>query len=891
MLIFSPILPWSLIAAVSALLAALTVLLRGFLDTRARKVPWRNFGGGKRTRLAALSLTLLSALLFAAAAMNPYWTDKPGTEGFHLQVAVDVSGSVMRAHGGWQAVKNQAYEKIADGVNSVPSDLLENCTAGIVTFRGATNEAWGKKPLSDLPNAFSQLTKNLFAGGDGTDIESGLKRAALHIEKAGGQGAILLISDGNQTAGDALSQARLLANRGIPVHVLTITSRGPAVAISDADLPRQIHTEATTHVRGLMLNRLPTEKAADLTLSHSAGEWGDNSTEPQEPVSTETRVTLPSGQWVRFRWPLIVEEFGIQFIDLTLNPLGGSAPHIRRFFTYAKRPPRILAIGGDLSWMEGISADVIDIIPHDPTVPINASHLKDIDAIILNSVPARYFSWAALDSMVKLVEQRGIGLMLINGDHRGADVKDETVIMSYKDTRLEPLLPVKGGPRPFMDEPPSRQVAILIDTSGSMMGWRMQKAKEIAKHIVKNLLRPQDRLDLITFTTGAGHLMEDHEMDEYGKEQALALIDRITPGGGTDPKRALDLIGNRQMAECGLIFISDGEFGLVGYRPDCRATAFEIGGYTFSRSTSMKELADPIAVNMNFDPKAIRIPYFQPEPRDKFYEKEPFRPLSMEQHLPPQHQLPVPYLYLPGSAVTHLKEGSILNGVRPKLTDPILAFKEAEAGYVGFFASAIPMEWARKKEGRKAIEAWLSRLIPFMDRDRYDFKLEDRGKLISIRISLNTKAGTLPNITRMSAGIQFPGQETAGIILKADDTAPATYRGLIRVTRTQQPRRGILFIREFGPGALPRPQRIPILIPPAGKISASTRSEAHTYGKNTELLQKISEIGGGHYDAPSGTPFFNKKPSANKGTPLWILLVSIAAFTYLAAIALKRWNP
>jgi len=63
-------------------------------------------------------------------------------------------------------------------------------------------------------------------------------------------------------------------------------------------------------------------------------------------------------------------------------------------------------------------------------------------------------------------------------------------------------------------------------------------------------------------------------MDEEGKKKALDMLDRVRAVGGTDPNRALSLIGDREMAECGLIFISDGEFGYVGYRPDCRTTVF-----------------------------------------------------------------------------------------------------------------------------------------------------------------------------------------------------------------------------------------------------------------------------------------------------------------------------
>lgn len=898
MLIFEPLWPWSYIAVTAAVLAVVLLLVRGFVDYLRGDNLWRRLGGNKTIRIFVLTLSIISASLLAAAAMNPRWTDKPGDTGFHLQVAVDVSDSVMRARGGWERVKKQAYEKIINSISKMKSSLRDKCTAGILTFRDNTNEAFKKRPLKDLAKAFIQLDKNMFASGVGTNIEEGLNRAASLMEKAGGQGAVLLISDGNQTSGNALKTTQQLSRQGVPIHVFPVTSQGPAVAITDANLPRQIHSNVKTFVRGLMLNQLTTGKQADLMLTKDSGNNNRENPSP-EPLSAKKQVSLPSGKWVRFRWPVIFEKFGLQFIDLSLTPAGGKESHCRRFYTYVKRPPKILAIGGDNRWISAVPGDTAEIIPLDSaTTLITGESLRDIDAVVISSVPAYQLTPGTMNAVAEAVKNRGMGLMLINGGLQGADVEAETVIMSYTETPIEPLLPVIGGPRPFTPEPPPRQIAILIDTSGSMgsvmfgagFARKIHKAREIARYIVKELLRPIDRLDLITFTTGAGHLVYDMEMNDEGKQYALEMIDRIKAGGGTDPNRALALIGNRQMAECGLIFISDGEFGYVGYRPDCRTTVFEIGSNRVSRSKAMQQLADPIPVGARFDPRAITIPYFEPEKRDKFFEEGTFTPLSMEKYLPKNERLPVPTLDLEGAAVSYLKDNAILNAVRPKLTDPVLVYGKGGEGFVGFFAAEISEPWLSSIEGQKAIEAWIGRLIPFMDRDRYNFKLEDRGDEIDLHISLAAKSGKIPGVRQMTASIRFPDQETVGIPLRADETAPAAFYGEIRVKRTGQTRHAVLSIRESGPDALAGAQWIPIFIPPKGSINRATRSEAYTYGQNRVLLKKIAELGGGIFDPPAGTPFFKEKPKLGQGYPLWPYLAAAAVLCYLVAIAFKRWN-
>lgn len=888
MFIFDPISPWSFVGAAATGLAIFAILIRGALDSFKKTKPWLILGGSKWTRIGVLSCSLLAALLLGLASLNPYWTDTPETSGFHLQVAVDVSESVLRANGGWQQVRKTAYEKIKAGIASTPASYRNECTAGIMTFRTDTNEAWKKHSLNELAEAFKDLDREMFASGEGTDIQIGLEESMALMKKAVGHGSVLLISDGNQTTGDSLEAAQILARQGIPIYVFPVTSRSPAIAITDADLPRQTYSKTRTFVRGLLLNRLKLDKKAALRLTRKAE---INPGNDSSLVSSEKNVTLPSDKWVRFRWPVIFESFGLQYIDLTLTPEGSKEKHRRRFYSYVKRPPRILSLGGDNRWISAVPGDVAEIFPHDPGQPLTKEILKDVDAVVINDVPGRIIPIKSHIALNEFVENEGKGLLLINGSHYAAASETETVVMSYKKTPLQRILPVIGGPRPFRADPPSRQVAIIIDTSGSMNGWKLRKARQISKHIIQNLLRPKDRLDIITFTTGAGHIINDRLMDDTGKTTALALLDRIRASGGTDPNRALAMIGSRTMAECGIIFISDGEFGYIKYRPDCRVTVFEVGDNRYSRSSAIKKLADPIPVNESFDPNAITIPYFEPQERKKFFEEEPFEPLSMQQHLPKNLQLPVPELELKGSAVSYLKEGGVLNGVRPKLIDPVLAFGRTGTGYVGVFTSALEGPWLTKKEGREAIKAWLSRLIPFMERDRYDFHLEDYGDSIEIRISLVVKDGKLPDVTTMSAVIQFNTGEFTGIALRPDQSAPGTFQGEIRVERRNQPRQARISLRETGPDATTRPQLIPIVIPPKGNINPSPSAEAFSYGQNRTLLRQLAEITGGVFNPEPGTPFFKQKPPADRGNPLWPILATIAAFLYLLAIALKRWNP
>ncbi len=893
MIIFTPILPWSYVAAGAAGLAVLLILLRGVVDYRRGEAAWYTLGGSKRIRAAVILLSTLAAGLFAAAAMNPRWVETFGKSQVHLQVVMDVSDSVMRAEGGWTGVHDRCRQKLTTDIDALSGDFRADGTAGILTFRGDTADAGREIPLDELPDTFNQLDTSAFATGGGTNIEKGLRHAGKRLEQAGGRGAVLLISDGNQTDGDALAASKELAKQGIPVHVYPVTSRGPALAITAADLPRRTHSEIETYVRGVLVNARSTNENAALSLSRNPqlpdfpGSFGG-------PVTRKKSIRIPGGQWARLRWPVVFEGCGLQFVDLTLSSEDGKEPHQRRFFTHVNRPPHILAVGGDNRWLRAIPEEAAEITQLRPKEFNPLVHLKNIDAVVISGIPSREFEPRALETIANSVKKAGMGLMIINGGHLGVDDETETVLMSYNDTPLQELLPVECGPRAFSPDTPPRNVVILIDTSGSMGGWNIRMAKTIAGHIIQNLLRPQDRLDLITFTTGAGHLIDNRLMDEKGKSEALEKLEQITAGGGTDPNAALALVGNRRMNECGLIFISDGEFGHVTYRPDCRVTAFAIGKRSVPKSSALWKLADPFPVDNTFDPAGIIIPYFEPEPRVKFFEPGEFFPLSMERLLPKNQRLPMPPLPLEGAAVSYLKENAIMNGVRPKLTDPVLVYGESESGYVGVFTSGIPFMWLNRQDGREAVKAWIFRLISYMARNRYDFKLEDQGNVIDFRISLVPKAGRIPRITQLAADIRFQGEPKAapvGISLRPDSISPGTFYGQVRVERKNRTRRGVLSIREWGPDALVRAQQVPILIPPKGDVRPAPSAEVYSYGRNLPLLLAVAEAGGGVFDPAVGASFFRGIPAASRGRPLWPLFLAAAVVFYLTAVAVGRWNP
>lgn len=876
-LIFSPVWPWHYVAGL-ILIATLGLLaFRGWRDR------WAVLARRWWARVAVVMLSLLAVLLLTGAAFNPQWVAEINTIDVHLVVAVDVSDSVLRAEGGWPHIRSETQARLSDYLAELPAEIQETGLASVLTFRDGAAVAAREMPLAELPPFFNQLNESDFAAGDGTNIEAGLDRAAALIEQSRGLGAVVLVSDGHQTDGNALDAAARLSQRGIPIYVFPVESQGPELAITAANLPRQVNARAETFVRGVMHNSNPNPVQALIALSQHS---------PRDPLAAEMVTPLAGESWLRFRQPLRFQGVGLQFVDVSLSRADGDSDagqieHRRRFFTHVLQPPRILAVGGDNRWAVAMPPDVAQV---DEIAPGDiAPFLPDYDAVVISSIAAPDFPHATLTALAEAVTEAGLGLMLLNGGHQGMDSQTETILMSYTGTPLDDILPVSGEPRLEQGEPEERHVVILIDGSGSMAGWAIEKSKEIARHVVVNLLRPTDRLDVIVFTAGAQQLITNQTMDEAGKEEALRAINAIQADGGTDPADALALLAERKLNNCGMIFISDGEFGRVNYRPDCRATVFAIGYSTVPSGSPLFEFADPFPVGQGFDPNNIEIPYFEQGIRDKFFEEGEYTPLTMEFFSRRVDKLPVPDLPLVGSAVSYIKDDADLMVVRPKLTDPILAYRESGAGYVGTFTTGFTPDWLSSDAGRRAISAWILRTIPYLARDRYDFQLVDYGQPLELNVGLMVDAaGQIPGLTELQATVELADGAQTPVSLRRDPNAAATFSGFIQLPRTDASQRAWLVLSETGPDALSRPQRIPLLVPPAGEVETSLPAEAYSYGLNEPLLRQLAGVGAGQYDPPAETRLFRAELARQAGAPLWPWLFIIAVMCYLGAIALRR---
>lgn len=155
----------------------------------------------------------------------------------------------------------------------------------------------------------------------------------------------------------------------------------------------------------------------------------------------------------------------------------------------------------------------------------------------------------------------------------------------------------KGGFFTFILQPPERvtvedvtpkELVFVLDTSGSMYGFPLEKAKETMKLALDNLY-PYDTFNLITFS-GDEHILfpEPVPATKENLAKAQAFLESRTGGGGTEMMKAIKASMDPSDAQAHVrivCFMTDGYVGndmeIIGEvqkHPNARVFAFGIGG-------------------------------------------------------------------------------------------------------------------------------------------------------------------------------------------------------------------------------------------------------------------------------------------------------------------------
>ncbi len=109
----------------------------------------------------------------------------------------------------------------------------------------------------------------------------------------------------------------------------------------------------------------------------------------------------------------------------------------------------------------------------------------------------------------------------------------------------------------------AKDVTIVIDRSGSMIGEPIENARRAAADMIRRL-DPKDRVNVISFSDEVDPLFRaPKELDNGTREQAIGFVGRLQDGGGTDIALALKTAIASQDRKQGrprvIVFMTDGQ--------------------------------------------------------------------------------------------------------------------------------------------------------------------------------------------------------------------------------------------------------------------------------------------------------------------------------------------
>ena len=299
----------------------------------------------------------------------------------------------------------------------------------------------------------------------------------------GARGVIHLFTDGLSTDRRWAPDIELIINRGLVVDAFDLGYNEHDVhpsSVAARDLLRvgqtaRVDVEVTGIAKGLRVRLLGSsgeELAASAPINSDGHAMVPLTFEPREPgfLRVTAQVVPPAGSDADPRNNELTRMFAVQD-PLRLLYLGervqGAAPRVRS----------LLGRGFDVHDGSGQSLS-------------RNMDLSGYDLVMLDDRPASLVPEEFQDHLADTVAHRGMGLVFSGG-------RSAFGTGGYDGTPVATMAPVEFIQRTEKRDP-SAALAIIIDTSGSMIGTRIELAKQVARLAVRRL-KAHDRIGIVEF--------------------------------------------------------------------------------------------------------------------------------------------------------------------------------------------------------------------------------------------------------------------------------------------------------------------------------------------------------------------------------------------------------
>jgi Mg-chelatase subunit ChlD len=820
--------------------------------------------GTRRLVMSSIARTLL--LLLIVCALAGLTRHRP-VDALGVVFVLDQSASVgpegrARAEAFVrEALKHRAEDDMAGVVAFGASALLESEPREDLVFEG----------LESTPSPHQ------------TDIEAGI-RLAHAVLPADRTRRIILLSDGEETRGDAVSQVLLAAGEDLEVSVVPLTQRtGPEVIVEDLLAPARVDEGASYEVK--VVARSELDATGKLRLYRNDNYLGEL------PVSLEAgrakvlsfRQEAESSGLYRYRATLEVDGEGTDTIPQNNEVVSTVQVTGKPRVLYAEGyPDQARHLAGTLR-AQGIEVDVVT----PAMVPTGPSGLRPYAAVILSDVPAYMLTRIQQESLQSYVRDLGRGLIMIGGDQSFG-------LGGYYSTPVEAALPVRMDLRDKTRFPRLGMV-LAIDKSCSMGGGGgspLAMAKEAGIQTTE-LLSDRDLLGVIGFDSAASWIVPLLDMSH--RKQVTETIASLRSGGGTDIlpaiTRAVQGLRQTDASLKHVIVLSDGVTAPGAYdtvireaRDNDQITLTSIALGAGSDTQTMRDFAEWGGGNYYLvtDPTAIPAIFTRETmlASRSFLMEEPFQPtmFAPSDLLKGMGQADFPVL--DGLVATEPKPRAtvaLVHSDDPKL--PVLAHWNYGLGRSIAFTSDSKARWSAKWIGTPSYAQFWTQLVRWSIGSGSDGSLhvesEIRDGELQISVDAYTTEGDFRNFLEGEARVVAPDLTVRSLELR--QVAPGRYEASTPVDQDGSWLAGI---------SLRKDQQVV-----AQAVSEAVQPYSPEYrrrGSGRGRMRELGTVGGGGELQRPEDVFARPEVARQIPQALWPWLVGLAGFLLLFDVALRR---
>ncbi|MBX3361091.1 MAG: VWA domain-containing protein [Phycisphaeraceae bacterium] len=757
--------------------------------------------------------------------------------------------------------------------------------------------------VQDLPRPQVQGVDRKDTGPlDGTDLASAI-RLAMAVMPKDAANRLLLMSDGNETAGSLLQAAQAARAAGVPIDVVPIVYEHKSeVIVERLVVPATARMGETVAVKVVMTATAPVEGLLSIMQNGTKIDLDPDTPDLSMPVSLTAGVNVKV-------IPLTLFAAGPQEFEAIFEPLVGEGGESGDAIMENNRALAVSFVAGrgrvllvsrseqeSRPFAEAMAAGRIDasVIPSEQ-FPGSLTELNGFDAVVLINQNAYEYTLAQQVAMRQYVHDSGGGLVMIGGpDSFGAG--------GWIGSPIEEVLPVR------LDPPQKRQMprgALVLIIHSVEMPQGVFYGKQVANAAVDALSR-LDLAGIIEYSWGNATDWV-HPLVELGdKSQIKQAINGLQFGDMQDfsPSFNLALQGllRVQAGQKHVIMISDGDptlppRSLLQKFVDAKISVSTVGVFphspadtarmsTIARDTGGQHYEITTQAALATLPQ-IFIKEAQTIRRSLIWEGQAFAPRIVDAAAETMRGISgVPPIS--GYVVTADREGLSVVTMRGQENDPIAAQWQFGLGRSVAFTSDAATRWSPAWVSWPGFNQFWQQHIRWAMRPSGSANVrvttENRGDQTLISIDALDQNGERLNFAQFRGRLALP--DGGGQDVQVQQIGPGRYEARVP---TEQAGTYLLGLRYAA-----RPEESGPMI--EGTVQAAiTRpfaDEFRAIRDNAPLLRQIAEMTGGKVlsSDPRQAELWRRDdismPVAT--TPIWLTLAICSIALFLADVGVRR---